>query len=737
MNLHLSDDEKMLLETISRLLQNESSMARVRAAEETGFDPALWQSLVDFGLTIMRVPEELGGGGCNLLQAGLMAEQAGRHLASAPVIETLVTSGVLARMDLEANESTWESFVGGETIVALALADTSKLTWQLVNSASIASRILHLSGDRLLLSQLGECPRKENLADLPVAIVDFEQLDSTQDIVIAEGEEAINLFQSAIEEWKVLMSFALTGMGRRSLEIAAEYSCERIAFGQPIGSYQGLAHPMADLITAVRGAELMCQYTVTSIAENKPYAAGLISQTYWWCCSNSSRAAAKALHVLGGYGLSLEYDVQLYQRRAKGWPLVYGDPVFELVRSGERLWGDVKVPLPDAGEITLDFRYDPEARAFARETRAFFEATLTDELRAHAHHSWEGHHPEFHKALSKAGLLFPDWPKEYGGQGRNRYEMMAMAKVFNEFGWTRNAIAVTDMVGKSILAFGSDEMKQQVLPSLTSGEKICCLGFTEPSGGSDVFAAKTKAEKDGDEWVINGQKMFTSGADIADYVLILTRTDPNAVKHAGLTMFVVPMNTPGIEIHRVDTLADERTNITYYEDVRIPDMYRLGEVNQGIAVMAHSLANEQDGSGYALEQRKMVNTVVDWSSNRTYKDGRLLDLPTFRTRLARMAINATVAELLVRMNLWCKAENIKDRSIGPMSKLFASEAFQHDSTELLDLMAPLSLLSGKDQKYRAEMDFRLSTATTIYAGTSEIMRSIIAETALKMPRTRD
>ena len=737
MNLHLSDDENLLLDAITKLLENESSLARVRAAEETGFDPALWTSLVEFGLPIMRAPEEAGGGGCNLLQAGLMAQQAGRHLASAPVIETLIASRILSKLDLDAHESVWEDFCSGKTIVALAFMDSEQTAKQIVSHASIANAVLHLHGDRLLLSPLDDLRRRENLGSLPMAVVSFDMVDLQQSVLICDGEEAIDLFQSVLEEWKVLMSFALVGLSRRALELAAEYSRDRIAFGQPIGSYQGLAHPMADSITAIRGAELLCKRAVTSIAQGGSDAAALISQAFWWSSASAGKAAAKALHVFGGYGLSLEYDIQLFHRRAKGWPLVFGDPVFELVKVGERLWGDVKVPLPEAGEITLDYEYGEEAEAFAEQTREFFRRTLDDELRAHAHHSWEGHHPKMQRALAEAGFLFPDWPKEYGGQGRNHYEMIAMAEVFNKIGWTRNAIAVTDMVGKVIMAFGSDFAKQEVLPFLTKGERICCLGFSEPSGGSDVFAAKTKAEREGDEWVINGQKIFTSGADIADYVLLLTRTDPDAVKHAGLTMFVVPMDTPGIEVHRVDTLGDERTNITYYENVRVHDKYRVGEVNQGVMVMAHSLSNEQDGSWFAWEQRKMIETVVEWSREIPYKGSTLLQLSTFRTRLARMVVNATIGDLLSRETVWHKQEKIKDRSIGPMAKLFATEAYVHDSSELLELMAPASLLSGKDCKFRAELDYRLSTATTIYAGTSEIMRSIIAEVALKMPRTRD
>lgn len=737
MNLSLTEDQRLLSETFAKLFQHESSPERIRAAQPTGFDEALWHQIVELGVPLMRVEEKSGGAGFGLMDATVLIEEAGRHLASVPVIEMLVVGRILADPLNQSGCAKWlEEFANGKAMVSLALFDVATSPRQLISAGAVADAVLCLDGDKLLLATGGDHPLLANVGASPLAHWQLDGSGTGEHIVLQQGIGAVQLFESAVEEWKLLTAVYLGAIGRQALEIAAEYSKEREAFGQLIGSYQGLAHPMADAATEIEGVILLAKGAIWAMAESRPDSAALISMAYWWATQATNRATAKALHVFGGYGLSLEYDIQLYFKRGKAIPLVYGDPNEELDRVAQRLWGDTEVSLPPPGDVSVDFGYGAEADDFAEQTRQFFEATLNDEFKAHAHHSWEGHHPVFQKKLAAAGLLLPDWPEEYGGQGRDRYQMIAMAKVFNQYGWTRNAIAVTDMVGKAILAFGSEQVKNNVLPRFTGGDNICCLGFSEPACGSDVFAAQTRAVKDGDDWIINGQKMFTSGANLADYVLLLTRTDVEVAKHAGLTMFLVPMDSNGLEVQPVETLADEKTNITYYDNVRVSDSYRLGEVNGGITVMAQSLSNEQDGSWFAWDQQKMVNRAVAWAQSHDKGGVPAIELPAIRQLLAETAVNAAVSDVLCRRNLWCSAESLKDRSAGPMSKLFSTESYIRDSSRLMDMMGAESLLCGEDALHHIELDFRLSTATSIYAGSSEIMRSLIAENSLKMPRTR-
>src|SRR5690606_34139395 len=181
----------------------------------------------------------------------------------------------------------------------------------------------------------------------------------------------------------------------------------------------------------------------------------------------------------------------------------------------------------------------------------------------------------------------------FGGREKTAFEMAALQEVFEEYNWQRITAPITNQVAQIVMRFATEAVQHEVLPRFASGESLACLGFSEPSSGSDVFAAKTRAVRteDGD-WLIDGQKIFTTAANLADYVFLLVRTNPDVPKHAGLTLFLVPMDLPGIEVHPVYTLQDERTNITYLSNVRVADRYRVGEIDGGTAVMAATLELE-------------------------------------------------------------------------------------------------------------------------------------------------
>jgi alkylation response protein AidB-like acyl-CoA dehydrogenase len=341
-----------------------------------------------------------------------------------------------------------------------------------------------------------------------------------------------------------------------------------------------------------------------------------------------------------------------------------------------------------------------------------------------------------HRALGKAGLLFPDWPKEWGGRGADPDSTRASVSVWREVGYTPPPRGVTAMVGHIVQKFGSPELQQEVLIRFASGEITACLGYTEPSGGSDVFAAKTRAVRDGDGWIINGQKMFTSGADQASYVLLITRTDPDAPKHKGITVFLVPLDKPGIEIQPVYTFMDERTNATFYADVRIGDRYRLGEVNAGAKTLAAALSMEQGGGYYHLILREMADSVVKWARGRQRSGRPLIEDADVLARLGRVYADARIAETLSGRSLGARLAGEPDLAYGPAAKVFSTEAFITDSADLLDLAAPDSLLRGKEGLGLVENGYRHSTATTIYGGTSEVLRSMVAERRLGLPRSR-
>jgi alkylation response protein AidB-like acyl-CoA dehydrogenase len=743
MNLYLTEEQELLRDSVDKLLRRESTPQRVREAEAAGgFDPRLWDALVELGVPTMRVPEAGGGGGMGLLDAAVVAEVAGRHLASVPLAETLAAARLLSM--LNGNEAdAWSARVrdaGARAVLALHElgAEPGFGGVQLVPGGAAADLILFLDGQRVLgLAPAEPLEAPRNLGSGPLARVDLRAARAGA-VLLAEGPAARSAYLAAVEEWKLLTAAMMVGLARQALEMAAAYSRERVQFGKPIGGFQGVAHPLADSAADVDGARLLVQRAVWAIARGRADAAAAIPMAFWWAGQAARHAVTRSLRTFGGYGLSLEYDIQLYFRRGKAIHLPAGDPARELQRIGDRLWAGEAAALPDTGPVSLEFGYGEAAERFAAEARAFFEKTLTPELRAKAHYSTDGHDEGFHKALAKAGLLFPDWPTDYGGQGRSYYELSALAVVYEEFGWTRIMPGTTNMGARMAMLFGSEELKREVLPRFADGSALSCLGFSEPGSGSDMFAAKTRSVRDGDDWIINGQKMFTTGGHMSDYVLLLTRSDPEAQKHRGLTIFLMPMTLPGVSVQAVHTVNDERTNITFYENVRCPDRYRLGQVNKGIEVMAAAMALEHGGEGYHIHHETLYRKAVDWARSAKGPDGRpRIDDPAVRARLAVVAVHTEAADLLCRRAVWAKTEGIHNAAWGPMSKLFTTDTGMRDAADLIELAAPDSLLQGHGGAGELEAGHRHSMGSTIYGGTSEVHRSIVAEQDLGMPRSRD
>jgi alkylation response protein AidB-like acyl-CoA dehydrogenase len=729
MDLSLKQDQQMLRDTFARFLDEHSSMERVRKAKAAGgFDRALWQGLAELGTFAMRVPEQAGGLGLGTLDAALVCEEAGRTLVSGPVAEAIVAARLIGQLG-----GAIEEVAAGIKVVTLAHHDLAARPVQWLAGGASADLVVARRGDEVVLVSLGENDRKpeETLADNGLAEID---LGAAPQGVLASGKAACEVFAAALEEWHLLMAAQLNGVARQAVKLAAEYACERKAFGVAIGTYQALSHPLAEFISAVEGGNLLVWKILHEIASGEDVG-HKIPLALWFNADVASRAGMQCLRTFGGYGLTTEYDIHLYNLAAKALPLALGDPQRLLAKAGRRLYAGEAAVLPDVGAVPFDFDLGEEAKALAAEVEAFFEETLTPELRAHAHHSWDGHHPLVHKKLAEAGLLFAELPPEKGGRGVSPYASRAAGKVWAKHGWSGHAKGTTSMVAAIIDKFGSDELREKALKPIRAGEAICSLGYSEPGSGSDVFAAQTKATPEGNGWRIDGTKMFTSGANISDWVLMLTRTNPDVPKHKGLTMFLVPTSAEGFDVQPVYTFQDERTNITFYDGVRIPDSYRLGEVDQGVRAMSVALEMEQ-GGGFSDEAMELIGAAEELCRQIETGDGKLIDDSFAQMRLARCWANAYAGEMLGLRSLWSSREGRNLPAAGPMAKMWTSDRYLYDSSDLLDLTAPLSLSKREGAAKIVNLAYRFSHATTIWAGTSEIHRSMIAERALGLPRSR-
>ena len=385
----------------------------------------------------------------------------------------------------------------------------------------------------------------------------------------------------------------------------------------------------------------------------------------------------------------------------------------------------------------MDFRLADEVEAFRTELRAFLDEHITLELEERVYRTGVSHDDAFTEALRDRGWLAPgladDTTVPYG-----HGESQVMKQEFLRTDAPSYANSTTAMVASLVMRLGTDEQRREIVPKAREGEIIIVLGFSEPESGSDVANAQTRAVRDGDEWVINGSKMFTTNAHIADYVFLLTRSNPDVPKHQGLTTFLVPMDQAGVEVQAVFTLSGERTNITFYNDVRVSDRWRIGEVDGGWRVMMASLQDEHS-AGFGCRTERLLEDAEAWAAEATDATGRakILD-PDVRERLARCATELEVSMLLERRTSWMFEQGQVPEAEGPMAKLFSTEALARSAEDLCEMVGPDALRSyfepSAPQQGRIEHARRFSLGATIYAGTSEIQRNIIASRGLGLPR---
>ena len=387
----------------------------------------------------------------------------------------------------------------------------------------------------------------------------------------------------------------------------------------------------------------------------------------------------------------------------------------------------------------MDFTPSIKADEFRREVRDVIASAFTDDVRERmeatgTHHDWG-----IHRAIAEHGWLAAALPVALGGQGRDAEQLSALFQELEVAGAPYDGVSNVMMLAYILGQVGSDFHRREILPRLLGGQDIICLGYSEPESGSDVAAATTRAEADGSDWVINGQKMFTSVAEASQWVFLLTRTNQNVPKHRGLTFFLVDTAAPGIEVREMRTMSGKRTNITFYDNVRVSDEYRVGEVDGGWDVMRVALSFERGVAGGVSGGRQLLADALSYARVTGDDDGHLLiDDPSVRDRLVHVAIDNEITELLAQRAAWVAISGALPGQEGSECKLFATEAFTRAAEHLLDILGPDGVVQGPGAPNGGHLEhgFRLAPVTTIWGGTSEIQKNLIAERGLGLPRRR-
>ena len=408
----------------------------------------------------------------------------------------------------------------------------------------------------------------------------------------------------------------------------------------------------------------------------------------------------------------------------------------------------------------MDLTYPPDAEEFRGEIRAWLEEnlpgrwfdegfTMSPEERRKFHEDWT-------QKLFDGGWICASWPQEYGGKGLSIMQNVVLNEEFARAGAPLRADFFGDtLVGPTILQWGTEEQKKDFLPKILSGQISWCQGFSEPDAGSDLASLKTKAELDGDEWVINGQKIWTTQAQYADYVFLLARTDPNAPKHAGISYLLVPMKQEGIEVRPiVQPDGSAEFNEVFFTDVRAPKENVVGGLNNGWKVAMTTLGFERGSSATTSHRRfeKELDAIID-----NARENGKIDDPTVRQSLAKQWSKIQIMRINGYRTLSAAVQSKKDlgvAALGATNKMFWSETHRDTMNLAMDILGPHAQIltanvTDEDEfvpgygRRRGRADypvsilqasFFFSRSETIWGGTAEIQRNIVGERVLGLPK---
>ena len=387
----------------------------------------------------------------------------------------------------------------------------------------------------------------------------------------------------------------------------------------------------------------------------------------------------------------------------------------------------------------MDFTFTPEQEAFRQEIRTFLRECLPDDRPG-----WNGENDfefarTFLQQLAPKRWIAPVWPEEYGGLGLGLWEQVIFNEEMSYRGAPSANLSAVGYLGPTIMMFGTEEQKRQHLPGITSGEVFWCQGYSEPEAGSDLASLQTRAVADGDDFIISGQKIWTSQAHYSDWMFLLARTDQDAPKHKGISYFLLDMKSPGITVRPLINMGNQAGfNEVFFDNVRVPRSGLLGELNRGWYMATTTLDMERSSVAGSSGSRRSLEELTAFAEETKVNGGRLQDLPLVRNKLADLWIELSISKFLSYRVVTLQERGLVPNHEASIVKVFNSEYGQRLARAGLHILglygqlrpeSPYARLRGRFERW-----YLISAATTIAAGTSEIQRNIIATRGLGLPR---
>jgi alkylation response protein AidB-like acyl-CoA dehydrogenase len=394
----------------------------------------------------------------------------------------------------------------------------------------------------------------------------------------------------------------------------------------------------------------------------------------------------------------------------------------------------------------MEFRFTEEQEKLRQEIRQFLEEELKNgNFEVHCDAWMGGYSPEFSRKIGQRGWIGLCWPREWYGQGKSYMDRMVLTEEIVRYGAPAAAHWFADrQMGPSIIRYGSDEQKEYFLPRIARGELVFGIGMSEPEAGCDLASLRTKATEDGDSYILNGQKVWTSGAHHIDYLYLIARTDPEAPRHKGISEFIVDMHLPGIEVRPlIDMTGGHHYNEVFLDNVRVPRSSMVGEINHGWYQIAEQLDYERSGVERLMTNYPIYQDLIEYAKQTNHGGKPLAEQPTVRNRLADLTVRYEVGRLLTYRVAWVLDQGRPPTTEAAMAKAFCTSFEQymvHVATQLPGLYGQLrqgSKWIPPAFRESAAESYLFSPGYTIQGGTSEILKNITAIRGLQLPTQKN
>jgi alkylation response protein AidB-like acyl-CoA dehydrogenase len=710
--LAITEEHTDLAESAFGQLNRLDSRAAARAALESGpaHPSAIWSAGKDLGWNGLAISEEYGGSGFSLAELAVVLEALGRELAPGPFLPTVAAAVVIDRCAPDSvRAQVLPGLADGSAVGALALSGTVTIGSDMVVTGE-SPAVLGAPDADVLVIAAGEDVVVVDANAEGVTITALESLDPTRSVgslalhgvTVTEDRVLRGAARRARTVFRILASAEAVGVSWAALDMAVEYAKVREQFGRTIGTFQAVKHHAANML--VNAEE------TTAAAWDAARADDLDSA--WFPAAVAAAHAIRTqifnaqynIQLHGGIAYTWEHDAHLYLRRARTLAALMeegGDPLLEVVegqRSGQAHGASFTLPA------------EAEAhRSQAREAVAHVQSLPEDKQRDY---------------LVDSGYLVPHWPKPWG-RAADVLEQLVIEEEFA--GIDRPDMGITGWVALTIAQAGTDDQRERWVEPVLRGEAMWCQLFSEPGAGSDAAAVRTAAKKVDGGWRVTGQKVWTSLAQYCQWGLATVRTDPDAAKHAGVTMMAIDMKAPGVTVNPLRGITgDSHFNEVFFDDVFVPDADVVGDVNRGWLVARATLGNERisigGGSGGAS----------GFSPDHLVK---LLDASPAAANYVRRAGECIAETHTLRLlNLRRASRAIAGAEPGPegnVTKLLVAESGQRITELGMELSGSAAVVGQAPKLLRSYLGNR---AMTIAGGTSEITRNTIAERILGLPR---